>query len=178
MHKSIIGRLVNYYRLSFWATERYAKYLGVKIGKNCNIQDVSFGSEPYLVEIGNHVQITAGTKIFTHGGGWVFRDKYPNFDYFGKVVIKDNVYIGNNCLIMPGVTIGSNVIIGAGSVVTKSVSDGKIVAGNPAKIIGETNELLERLLPFNINSKGLTYLEKKNLLLSLSNDNPECLIKK
>lgn len=70
--------------------EKYARYLGVKIGDNCDIQNVSFGSEPYLIEIGNHVQITSGTKFFTHGAGWVLRDKYPKIDFFGKIKVGDN----------------------------------------------------------------------------------------
>lgn len=105
--------VISLFRNYFWRPEKLARFQGVKIGKNCDIQKVSFGSEPYLVEIGNYVQITSGTKIFTHGGGWLFRNQYPRFDYFGKVIIKNNVYIGNNSMIMPGLTIGNDVIIGA-----------------------------------------------------------------
>ncbi len=65
----------------------------------------------------------------------VIRHEYPDFDFFGKIKIGNNVYIGNNSLIMPGVTIADDVMIGAGSVVTKSVPKGKIVAGNLAKEI-------------------------------------------
>lgn len=70
------------------------------------------------------MQITSGTKFFTHGAAWVLRDKYPEIDFFGKIKIGDNVYIGNDSLILPGVAIGSNVIIAAGSVVTKSFRGG------------------------------------------------------
>ncbi len=163
----MINKGLNYLRRIIWSPEKYARYRGVKIGRNCDIQNISFGSEPYLVEIGNHVQITNGTKIYTHGGGWVFRNQYPKLDYFGKVRIKDNVYIGNNSLIMPGVTIGNDVIIGAGSIVTKSVPDGKIVAGNPARIIGETNDFVEKIKQYDVGSKGMNYEEKKKYLLNL-----------
>lgn len=122
----MIKRLLAFYRKKFWTVERLARFNGVKIGVNCDIQDVIFGSEPYLLSIGNHVQITAGVKFFTHGGAWVLRGRYPNMDFFGKITIQDNVYIGNNSLIMPGVTIGSNVVVAAGSVVTKSVPAGAI----------------------------------------------------
>lgn len=166
----MIQKILNFYRKKFWSPERYAKYLGVKIGEKCNIQDVNFGSEPYLIEIGNHVQITSGTKIFTHGAAWVLREKYPNIDFFGKVIIKNNVYIGNNSLIMAGVTIGNNVIVAAGSVVTKSVSDNMIVGGNPAKIIGDIEAFEQKMLPYNVNSKGMNTNEKKKFLLSLSED--------
>ncbi|HLV39612.1 acyltransferase, partial [Xanthomarina sp.] len=117
-----------------------------------------------------HVQITSGTKIFTHGGGWVFRDQYPKLDYFGKVKIKNNVYIGNNSMIMPGVSIGNDVIVGAGSIVTKSIPDGKIVAENPARIVGETSAFVEKIKQYDVGSKGMSYEEKRKLLLKLENE--------
>jgi acetyltransferase-like isoleucine patch superfamily enzyme len=166
----MVKKLKYLYKLFFWSTERYARSQGVKIGVNCDIQKVYFGSEPYLIEIGDHVQLTNGTKIFTHGGAWIFRQKNPDFDYFGKVTIKNNVYVGNNVLIMPGVTIGNNVLIGAGSVVSKSVPDGKIVAGNPAKILGETVSYYEKIIQFNVGTKKLNFEDKKAFLLSLDDN--------
>lgn len=156
------------YRKKIWSTEKLARFNGVKIGKECDIKKVSFGSEPYLISIGNRVQITDGVKIFTHGGGHVLREKYPDIDFFGKVVIKDNVYIGNNCLIMPGVTIGSNVLVAAGSVVTKSVPNGVVVGGNPAKVLSSINVFEEKMISKNVASKGMNKTEKEKYLLSLS----------
>lgn len=166
----MISRILNKYRRIFWSPEKYARYIGVRIGKECDIQDINFGSEPYLIEIGNNVQITKGVKIFTHGGGWVFRKEFPNLDTFEKVIIKNNVYIGNNTLIMPGVTIGNNVIVGAGSIVTKSVPDNTVVAGNPAKIISDIETTKQNLLLFNVGTKKMDYETKKKNLLSLSED--------
>lgn len=163
-------RIVNLYKRIFWSNEKLALSQGVKIGKDCNIQNVNFGSEPYLIEIGDNVQITNGTKIFTHGGSWVLRKKYSKFDFFGKVIIKNNVYIGNNSLIMPGVTIESNVIVAAGSVVVKSVPANSIVGGNPARIISNIKDFEERMLQFNLKSKDLSKSDKKTLLLSLQDD--------
>lgn len=167
----MINRFFNLYKKIFWSAEKEGRYLGVKIGKNCAIATRNFGSEPYLIAIGNYVQITNDVKFFAHGGGWVFRKNFPNFDTFGKIVIKDNVYIGNNALIMPGVTIGNNVVVAAGAVVTKSIEDGKIVGGNPARIIGNVEDLEKRLLPFNVNTKGLNYQQKREYLLSLPDQN-------
>lgn len=166
----MINKFLNLYRRKFWKSEKYARFIGVKIGEKCDIQDVNFGSEPYLIEIGNHVQITSGTKIFTHGAAWILRKKYPKVDFFGKVKIGNNVYIGNNALIMAGVTIGNNVIVAAGAVVTKSVPDNVIVGGNPAKILGNIEDFENKMLYFNVNSKGMGYEEKKKFLLSLTDD--------
>lgn len=163
----MIKKILNYYRKKNWNPEKYARYIGVKIGKSCDIQINNFGSEPYLIEIGDFVQITAGAKFFTHGGAWVLRQKYPAIDFFGKIRVLDNVYIGNNALIMPGVTIGSNVIVAAGSVVTKSIANNSIVGGNPARVIGNLNEFEQKIQKHDLGSKGMNYDKKKSFLLSL-----------
>ena len=53
----------------------------------------------------------------------------------GGITIEDNVQIGENCVILPGVTIGRNSLVGAGSVVTKSIPPYSVAVGNPAKVI-------------------------------------------
>jgi acetyltransferase-like isoleucine patch superfamily enzyme len=168
--KILIKRVINIFKKTFWTKEKYLRHTGVKIGQNCSIDTLLFGSEPYLIEIGNHVQVTSGVKFFTHGGGWVFRDKHPLMDTFGKIKIGDNVYIGNNAMLMPGVTIGNDVIVGAGAIVTKSVPNGSIVAGNPARIIGTLDDLEKRIVGYNLNSKNMSNVEKKKFLLSLNDE--------
>jgi len=147
--------------------ESYARSIGVKIGKNCSIKTRNFGTEPYLIEIGDHVQITDGVTFYTHGGAWVFRHKYPNFDFFGKIKIGSNVYIGNNVLIMPGVSIGDDVLIGAGSIVTKTIPRGAVVVGVPARVVCSLKEFESKVIPFNVNTKSMTDAEKKEYLLTL-----------
>lgn len=65
------------------------------------------------------------------GATWVFRDndKYKNVVRFGKIQVEDNCFIGARSIIMPGVTIGKGSIIGAGSLVTKSVPSGQVWGG-------------------------------------------------
>lgn len=144
-----------------------AKRVGLNFGENNQFFSVFWGSEPYLITIGDRCQITADVKIFTHGGGHSLRHKIPNFDCFGKVVIGNDVYIGNNSLIMPGVIIGNNVIVAAGSVVCKSVPDGVVVGGNPARILSTIQQYENKNIPYNTNSKHLSFNDKKQLLLSL-----------
>lgn len=166
----LLKKFLNKYKELFWSPERYIKSLGVVVGDDCYIASRFFGSEPYLIKLGNRVQVTTGVKFFTHGGSWVFRLNNPKFDFFGKIVVGNNVYLGNNALILPGVTIGNNVIVAAGAIVTKSVVDNMIVGGNPAKIIGNVNDLERKITPFNLDSKGFSYEKKKKYLLSLSDD--------
>lgn len=116
---------------------------GGKLGVDCEIYpDVEFGSEPYMITIGNHVRITNGVRFVTHDGGvWVLRNLgLENADIFGKIEIGDNVHIGWNAIIMPNVSIGNNCVIGAGAVVTKSIPDNSVAVGVPAKVIESIDE--------------------------------------
>lgn len=150
---------------------QYARDLGVTIGEDNFIPDKRcWSSEPYLITVGSHCQITVGVRFLTHGGGHVVRERYPNFDTFGKIVIGDWVYIGNNSLIMPGVTIEDHVLVAAGSVVTKSVPAGMVVGGNPAHIICTIEEYLERNKQFNTETKSKYGINKKDVLLSMKDE--------
>ena len=147
--------------------EAYARHLGVNIGRDCFIDTRYWGNEPYLISIGNNVAVTGGVRIHTHGGAQVARRQFPNFDVFGKVVIEDWAYIGSCAQIMPGVTIGKGAMVAAGSIVTKSVPPGMVVAGNPAKVICKVEDYIERNSKYNLNSKGMDSKSKKEFLLSL-----------
>ena len=126
-----------YYRF-FLDGISFARRLGVKVGTDCRIYTAQFGSEPWLIEIGNKVTVTSGVRIITHDGStWLFNDDKGRRFLYKKTIIKNNVFIGTNSIIMPGVVIEDNVIVAAGSIVTKSVPSGVIIGGNPAKIIGD-----------------------------------------
>lgn len=168
--KFICQRVSHLYWKYIVSPEKYARHIGVKIGNNCFISTRRWGSEPYLITIGNNVQITRDVAIHTHGGAHVIRKEFPDFDVFGKVIIHDWVYIGASSQIMPGVTIGEGALVAAGSIVTKSVPPYTVVGGNPARIICTTREYLERNMRYNQNCHALSAIEKKALLLSLSDD--------
>lgn len=155
-----------FYRL-FCSPESYGRFVGVQIGRNCLISTRYWSSEPYLIKIGNNVQITGNVTFHTHGGANVARRKYPNFDVFGKIVVEDWAYIRANSQIMPGVTIGEGALVAAGSIVTKSVKPYTVVGGNPARYICTVDEYIERNKEYNLDSKSLSSEEKKTLLLSL-----------
>ena len=109
------------------------------------------------------------------GGAKVARIIEPRFDVFGKVKIGDNVYIGNNALIMPGVTLGSNILVAAGSVVTKSFMDNVVIGGNPAHVLSSIEEYYAKNKRYNMNTKGMNRKDKKAILL-MADD--LCFIKK
>lgn len=113
---------------------KYARHIGVTIGENCHIATRNWSSEPYLIKIGNNVQVTSGCYFHTHGGAQVARRKYPNFDVFGKIEIKDWAYIGTGSQIMPGVTIGEGALITAGSIVTHSVPSDQVWGGDSSEV--------------------------------------------
>lgn len=167
---NFLNRLSYFYWRYIATPEKYARHLGVKIGKQCYISTRLWSSEPYLVTIGNHVRLTRMVSIYTHGGGNSVRWKIPNFDVFGKVVIEDWAYIGAFSQIMPGVTIGEGALVAAGSVVTKSVPPHTVVGGNPAKVICTTEEFLEKNLKFDIGTKQMTKEQKRKVLMSLPED--------
>lgn len=163
---NILNKLIRLYKRFFWSLEKQARQDGVIMGSQNFIASHFWTSEAYLITIGNHCALTEGVKIFTHGGARVARGKYPNFDLFGKVVLGDRVYVGSGAQIMPGVTIGDNVLIAAGSVVTKSIPSNIVVAGNPAKYICSLDEYIERNLAYNTDTKSLNTKAKKEFLLS------------
>ena len=72
-----IKRLKLFYWRFLKSPESYARHIGVNIGNNCFIDTREFSSEPYLITIGNHVQITRGVSIHTHGGGQAIRKDHP-----------------------------------------------------------------------------------------------------
>ena len=150
---------------------KYAREIGVIVGQGTRIADHNhWPSEPYLISIGDNCAITDGVKFYTHGGGRLFRNEIPDFDCFGKILIGNNVYIGAGSKIMAGVVIEDDVLVAAGSIVSKSVPSGMVVGGNPAKIICTMEEYKQRNLKYNTHSKLMNSFEKRKFLLGLSDD--------
>ena len=113
----------------------YRRVLGMKVGKHTAFAlmvmvDVFF---PEKISVGDNTIIGYNTTILAH--------EYLTREYrLGEVRIGSNVMIGANCTILPGVTIGDNAVVGAGSVVHKDVEPGSFVAGNPLRVIRRADE--------------------------------------
>ncbi len=152
----------------------YARYLGVTIGQNCKLVDnPNWGSEPYLITVGNHVLISGEVVFSNHDGAtWVFREteQYKDTFKFGPIKIGDNCFIGHRSIMLPNVKIGDNVIVAAGSVVNKSIPSGEVWGGIPARFIMKTEEYAQKCydnrLP--INAENLRNNKQKELLRVLS----------
>jgi acetyltransferase-like isoleucine patch superfamily enzyme len=135
--KNLLLRFLLHFSNSEKKAGLFRKYYHIKIGNNIRFTGMpKWGSEPYLIEIGNNVTITQNVVFHTHDGGvGILRSKYPGINIFGKIKVGSNVFIGSTSIILPGVIIGDNVVIGTGSVVTKNIPDHVVAAGVPARII-------------------------------------------
>jgi acetyltransferase-like isoleucine patch superfamily enzyme len=96
--------------------------------------------------LGNHVHITGEVIFLTHDGGTLlYRHLVPDLEITKPIHVGNFVYIGFRSIILPGVNIGNNCIIAAGSVVTKDVPDNSIVGGVPAKVIKSSFDYFEKI---------------------------------
>lgn len=145
---------------------KYADLVGVNHGKNLHLYgSPGWGSEPWLITLGDNVYITNGVKFITHDGGTlVFRHLIPDLEITKPIVVGSNVYFGNNVIVLPGVTIGNNVVIGAGAVVSRDIPDNSVAVGVPARVIKSADEYLEKLKAESLHLGHLKGEEKDRAL--------------
>jgi acetyltransferase-like isoleucine patch superfamily enzyme len=124
--------------LSSWSIN-YQRLRGVKIGENCHLSPYVLIDllHPELVTIEDNVTISSNSMIFAHvnpsANELLKKNGYPRI--IKPVTIKNGAVISVGCIIVAGVTIGRNSIVGAGSVVSQDVPDNCVVLGNPARMI-------------------------------------------
>lgn len=125
----------------------YLKKCGARVQDDLRIYGkVNWGTEPWILTIGSNVHITDGVRLITHDGGTlVFRHMVPDLEITKPITIGNNVYLGNNVIILPGVHIGNNVVIGAGAVVSRDIPDNSLAVGVPARVIKTCDEYFEKL---------------------------------
>ncbi|MCY1659822.1 MULTISPECIES: acyltransferase [Chryseobacterium] len=127
---------------------------GLKVGKDVIfVEAPDFGSEPFLIEIGDRTKITAGCKFINHDGAmYVIRsmEKYQDARNFGRIKLGKNCFVGNNCIFLPGSQMGDNCILGAGSVLNSSMPDNSVYAGTPAKFICTVEQYGDKALENNV----------------------------
>lgn len=87
------------------------------------------------VTIGDNVFIAPNVGIYTAGHPLDVKQRTAGLEYAYPVTIGNNVWIGGHVVILPGVTIGDNAVIGAGSVVTKDIPSDSVAVGNPCRVV-------------------------------------------
>lgn len=152
--------------------------LGVKIGEKCDFVSPgpNFGSEPYLIEIGDNTTVSFDVAFVTHDAGTrVLRnlasnEKEKQTVIYGKIIIGKNCFIGCRSTILPGVKIGDNCIIGAGSVVNRDIPKDSVAAGVPCRVICTLDEYKEKHKDDFLYMVNLPVDKKKKFLTNLFKD--------
>lgn len=149
--REMIRKIIYKEKASSQAYISYMRNKGAKIGERVTIFAPTKTSidmtRPWLIDIGNDVQITEGVTLLTHGYDWaVLKGVYGEIlgSGGGGIQIGNNVFIGMKTTILKGVHVGNNVIIGANSLVNKNVPDNCVVAGNPARVIMPLDKYYEK----------------------------------
>ncbi len=157
--------------LRFISPNKVAKILGVQFGLNCKFRTKQFGSEPYLIKIGNNFYSSDKVQFITHDGSVnVLRnlyDEYKDIDYMSPIIIGNNIFIGYGSIILPGTIVEDNVIIGAGSVVRGNLKSNSVYAGVPVKYICSIEEYINKNKNKFTHSKHLSPENKKQIIQDL-----------
>lgn len=145
---------------------KYARKIGVNMRGNCHIYGrVSWNTEPWIITLGENVHITDGVKFITHDGGTLlFRNQVPDLEITKPIKVGNDVYFGNNVIVLPGVTIGNKVVIGAGAVVSRDIPDNSVAVGVPARVIKTADEYFEKLQRESLHLGHLKGKEKDDAL--------------
>ena len=154
-------RRLFYFILKIFFPIKYARRIGVSVGENCRLLNIQYSTEPYLLKLGNHVSAT-NVRFETHDGGvWCFRDESPEIDIIKPISIGNNVYLGYEAVVLPGVTIGDNVVIGARAMVTKDIPSNSVAVGIPARVIKTLEEYKQKTFKEAHNTKQMDAVSKK-----------------
>ncbi len=116
---------------NFWCDYGY----NISVGENFYMNHNCVILDGAKVEFGNDVFIAPNCGFYTAGHPLDFEKRNKGLEYAKPIKIGNNVWIGGNVIVLPGVTIGDNVVIGAGSVVTRDVPSNVVAVGNPCKAI-------------------------------------------
>lgn len=131
------------YRLRGEFTTEKLISMGMKVGKNFKRLNgvILDPGHCWLIEIGDNVTMAPRVHILCHDAS---TKQFLNYTKIGRVTIGNNVFIGAESVVLPGVTIGDNVIIGANSTVTHDIPANSVAVGSPARVISTLDAYLEK----------------------------------
>ena len=117
----------------------------ISVGKNfyANFNNVFLDVCP--IEIGDNCMFGPNVQLYTAEHPLQAAKRNSGMESGKRIIIGNNVWIGGGAIVLPGVTLGDNVVVAAGAVVTKSFPENCVIAGNPARIIKELNNNEQRL---------------------------------
>lgn len=141
---------------------KFFRKKGIRIGIGTKIYSNIVTSESFLISIGNNVTISNNVQLITHDNSVckLFPEKT---DLFGEIIIGNNNFIGARTIILPGCQLADNIIVGAGSVVTKSFfKENVIIAGNPAKVVSTWEQYADKIKDNCLNINGMSSKGKSN----------------
>jgi acetyltransferase-like isoleucine patch superfamily enzyme len=148
---------------------RYFRSQGAQIGESVEIFGANlftFGSEPYLISVGNRVTISHDVDFITHDGGMrVARAQYPGAYLYGRIRIGDDCFLGAHCVLLPSAKVGARSVIGSGSIVSGEIPSGVVAVGAPARPVKTVDEYVHAKKDLWIDTSGLSPEDKKELLL-------------
>ena len=146
---------------------------GITIGEGCRIYTNIRSNEPSMIQIGNHVTVSSGVAFVTHDNS-ILKVLDPMTDVVGKITVGDYCFVGQNSILMLGVTLGERCIVGAGAVVTHSFPPHSVIAGNPARKICTTEEMAEKYKDYAIDFSEIPFGQHDQYLA----EHPEKLVVK
>ena len=119
----------------------YCDYgFNIEVGRNCFINFGGVFLDNVKIKLGDNCMLGPGVSLYTAGHALHPDSRKFGYEYGMPVTIGDDVWVGGHTIVCPGVTIGSNVVIGAGSVVTRDIPDWSFAAGNPCRVIRKITE--------------------------------------
>lgn len=161
-----------------YTTEKLIK-MGMKVGINFGRLNgvILDPSHCWLIEIGDNVTLAPRVHILCHDASTKYALGYTKI---GRVTIGNNVFIGAESVVMPGVTIGNNVIVGANSTVTHDIEENSVVVGTPARYICSYDEYIEKEKNRMKESQlyGEEYTLRKNVSMKMRMKQKEELFRK
>lgn len=148
------------------APVKYSKRKGVNIeGEVFFYGKPHLGSEPWCITLGDNVHIADNVQFITHDGGVLILRKYtPDLEITKRIIVGNNVYIGVNAILLPGVKIGNNCVVAAGSIVSKNIADNSVIGGVPAKFIKSIDDYYKKAKKESLHLGDLTKIKKEKEL--------------